>query len=237
MIVKSKTNEDLLANIDENFEEIENINKLYQNKLKAFKNNLKIANEKLTQEERIEILDFEKETVYESSSIDEESKKKIEKNIEKYNQKYLTIEKELKSISVFDETNENNNTLIISEIQNKVLLPYKYEELIEILNNKDNNYDNVKTIIEERYTIPLDNYKHAFISRYKEAYNLMRRKEKASLLDSIDLAFELMRKRFVHPAIITACKNLDQLDVYLDCLETNELDDFPFFKIIYEIKD
>lgn len=237
MIVKSKTNEDLLANIDENFEEIENINKLYQNKLKAFKNNLKIANEKLTQEERIEILDFEKETVYESSSIDEESKKKIEKNIEKYNQKYLTLEKELKSISVFDKENENNNTLIISEIQNKVLLPYKYEELIEILNNKDNNYDNVKTIIEEMYTIPLDNYKHAFISRYKEAYNLMRRKEKASLLDSIDLAFELMRKRFVHPAIITACKNLDQLDVYLDCLETNELDDFPFFKIIYEIKD
>ena len=45
----------------------------------------------------------------------------------------------------------------------------------------------------------------------------------------------MMKKRYLHPAIITACRNLDELDVYLDCLEKNELDDFKIFKIKYEL--
>ena len=44
-----------------------------------------------------------------------------------------------------------------------------------------------------------------------------------------------MKKRFLHPAIISACRSLDELDVYLDCLEKNEVDDFKIFKIEYEL--
>ena len=53
--------------------------------------------------------------------------------------------------------------------------------------------------------------------------------------DAITLALEIMRKRYLHPAIITACRTLDELDVYIDCLEKNELDDFKIFKIKYEL--
>ena len=39
----------------------------------------------------------------------------------------------------------------------------------------------------------------------------------------------------LHPAIITACKNLNELDIYIACLEDNTLDEFEFFDIKYEI--
>ena len=38
----------------------------------------------------------------------------------------------------------------------------------------------------------------------------------------------------MHPAIITACKNSNELDVYLSCLEYNELEDFTSFKIVFQ---
>lgn len=141
----------------------------------------------------------------------------------------------LKEMRIDENIIEDNNILLISEIQNKVILPYKVSELKEILTSDENNYSDIQTIIDEKYTVPLENYKYSSISRYRETFALMRQKEKASLFDSLDLALELMKNRYVHPAIITACKNLDQLDIYLDCLETNELDDFPFFKIKYEL--
>lgn len=142
---------------------------------------------------------------------------------------------ELEEIKIDENIIEDNNTLLISEIQNKVILPYKVSEVKEILTSNENDYNDIQTIIDEKYSVPLVNYKYSSISRYREAFVLMREKEKASLLDSLDLALELMRNCYVHPAIITACKNLDQLDVYLDCLDTNELEDFPFFKIQYEL--
>lgn len=134
-----------------------------------------------------------------------------------------------------DNKIENNPVLFISEIQNKVILPYQLSEVKEIVGSNENNYPDIQTIIEERYTVPLMRYQYACISRFRETFVLMREKEKASLWDSIDLALELMGKRYVHPAIITACKDAEQLDIYLDCLETNELEDFPFFKVQYEL--
>ena len=130
---------------------------------------------------------------------------------------------------------EDNNTLLISEIQKRVILPYKASEIEKILVNQENDYSDAQAIIEERYTVPLAHYRYACISRFREAFVLMREREKASLVDSLDLALEMMGKRYVHPAIITACKDSDQLDIYLDCLETNELEDFPFFRIEYEL--
>jgi len=63
----------------------------------------------------------------------------------------------------------------------------------------------------------------------------MRKKEKASVFDSISLATEVVFNSSLNPAVITACNNLDQLDVYLDCLSSNELDKFNYFKVKYEI--
>lgn len=131
--------------------------------------------------------------------------------------------------------NSDNNILIISEVKGKVFLPYKVQELKEKLENSENKYKDIQDIIEKEYTISLEKYKNAAISRFKETFKFMKEKENSSFLDAVDLSFELMLKRFLHPAIITACKNLDELDVYLDCLDKNELEEFPFFEIKYEL--
>ena len=39
----------------------------------------------------------------------------------------------------------------------------------------------------------------------------------------------------LNPIIIAACRNLDELDIYLDCLLTNQLYDFKCFQIIFEV--
>ena len=49
------------------------------------------------------------------------------------------------------------------------------------------------------------------------------------------MGLELFGERYLHPAIISACRNIDELDVYLDCLHKNELDEFKIFDIKYEL--
>lgn len=213
--------------------------------------------------EKKEILEISKDNsckITTEHQNNQESNTELKEKLDKYNSQYAVIkanynehvinEKNITMNSLDEQETENdedsnseilpdeikdNNILLISEIQNKVILPYKNEELTRILNSDEKVYKNLQEIIDEKYTVPLVNYKNASISRFREAFVLMRKKEKSSFMDAIDLALELMRNRFLHPAIITACKNLDQLDVYLDCLDTNELEDFPFFEIKYEL--
>ena len=143
-----------------------------------------------------------------------------------------------KEESKFDKkenTEEDNNTLIISEIQGKVILPYKIKEIENILENNKDKYSNLQEVIEDRYVIPLSKYKSPAIARFREAFNLMKYKEKESLIQCFDLAFELMGNSLLNPAVITACKNLDELDIYLDYLEANEVNKFTIFDVKYEI--
>lgn len=130
---------------------------------------------------------------------------------------------------------ENNSVLLISEIQNKVILPYTEEEVKEILKKDDNEYKNEIDVIEHEFTRPLDKYKDPFVARFKETYELTTQRDMYSKLDGIKLGLELFNKRYLHPAIITACRNTDELDVYLDCLSKNELEDFKIFEIKYEL--
>lgn len=146
------------------------------------------------------------------------------------------------SLSSSQETSEekkadeptDNDTLLISEIQNKVVLPYKIKDVEKAL-SENSQYKTIEDVINLEYTLPLDKYKNSTKSRFKEAYNLMRKKEKASIFDSLSLATEVTFNNLLNPAIITACQNLDQLDVYLDCLSSNKLDKFNYFKVKYEI--
>lgn len=124
----------------------------------------------------------------------------------------------------------DNDILIISEKKQKAYLPYKYSDLKKILNNSK-KYMSIIQIIQDLYIIPLSKFKHPIISRFREAYNLILYKEKKSTLKAIDLGFELMFKYKLNPIIIAACRNLEELDIYLDCLEENELYDFKCFEI------
>ena len=133
---------------------------------------------------------------------------------------------------VIENTLEDNHTLVISEEDGKVYLPYSKEEIKnEVLQNKGTK---ISDLIEEKYICPLDKYKNAIRARFREGYNLMYKKEGKSRRSAILLGIELMFETNLHPAIIAACKNLEELDIYLDCLEDNELEKFSCFKIIYK---
>lgn len=126
------------------------------------------------------------------------------------------------------------NTLVISETQKMVILPYNIKKVEDIL-QKNKRYHSIEEIINKFYTKPISYYKFSSISRFKEAYKLVKEKEKGSTFKALSLAFELFGNYSLHPAIITACKSLDELDVYLACLDENDLDAFKFFNIKYEV--
>lgn len=173
-----------------------------------------------------------------------------------------TIEKFLYEISLIDfsnfsleteklettETEENlilaenelnlayvENTLVISEMQGTVILPYKMEDVKNKLTENKNTYSSIEDVIQKAYTFPIKKYKSSAMSRFKEAYKLITKKEHKSKIKALSLGFELFFNYNLHPAIITACNSLDELDIYLACLEDNTLEDFKFFKIKYEI--
>lgn len=129
---------------------------------------------------------------------------------------------------IINDNQYKENSLIISETTGNVILPY----YINDLNGKTKSS---QQIIQEDYTLPIDLFKPAFASRFREAFKLAHYKEKKSIAFSLNLATELMFNYNLHPAIITACRNLDELDIYLDCLENNETEKFKCFDIIFEI--
>ena len=125
------------------------------------------------------------------------------------------------------------NVLFISDIKQKVVLPYTLSELKNILIN-DNSYSSLQDIIDKKYTIPISYYKNSAISRFKEAYSLVKNRSSGSIKEAFDLGLEVFFKFDLNPAIITACKNIDELDIYLSCLDDDEIDNFKCFDIVYE---
>ena len=128
----------------------------------------------------------------------------------------------------------DNDTLIISDSNKNVTLPYKVVDLENKL-KANKKYKSLQDVIQNEYTLPLETFKNPTKSRFREAFQLMKKKEHGSLKEAIELGFELMFQSDLNPAVIAACKDLDELDIYLDCLDDNELDKFSCFKIQYEI--
>ena len=128
----------------------------------------------------------------------------------------------------------DNNVLIISEKKQKAYLPYKYKEVEKIYKNSNNEYNSIIEVIQDLYVLPLKKFKNSLIARFREAFNLIVHKENGSIICALDLALELMFKYNLNPIIIAACRNLDELDMYLDCLDENELFDIKCFQIRFE---
>lgn len=124
--------------------------------------------------------------------------------------------------------------MLISEIKGKIFLPYKISDIEKKVGKKAKE-EEIEKLIEKEYTIPIKNYKNPITSRFKETFILMKYREKSTIFQAISLALELSTNSLLNPAIIAACKNLDELDIYLDYLDNNELDKFKIFDIKYEI--
>lgn len=139
---------------------------------------------------------------------------------------------EIDEEKVIENNLEDNHTLVISEEDGKVYLPYTKDEIKKDVSQ--NKGAKISEIIENKYILPLDKYKNSIRARFREGYNLMYHREGKSKRSAIMLGIELMFETNLHPAIISACKNLEELDIYLDCLDDNELEKFSCFKIIYK---
>lgn len=87
-------------------------------------------------------------------------------------------EKDSNNEEKIDEQPKDSDVLLISETQGKVVLPYKIEDVEKIL-DKNKSYSNIQDVIDGEYTFPIDKYKNSSKSRFKEAYNLMRKKRKS----------------------------------------------------------
>ena len=173
------------------------------------------------------ILEFEKSSTLTLNSAMNLFSKKIDKNniINYENTARVNIELEP----------HDSNILIVSEKDQKAYLPYFYDTVKNIYENSNNKYKTMQDVIDNLYVIPLDNFKNSSISRFREAFNLIRIKEHSSILKGLDLGLELMFKYNLNPIIIAACRNIDELDIYLDCLEENQLYDFKCFEIKFEV--
>ena len=128
---------------------------------------------------------------------------------------------------------KDNKTLIISQEKNKTFLPYTINDLC--VKYDSSKYNTIDELIEKEFTVSNDYYNFPIISRFKEGYKLIKEKEHGTLKKALDLGFELMFNSNLNPPIITACRNLEELNIYLDCLEENELHKFLCFDIIYEV--
>lgn len=138
-------------------------------------------------------------------------------------------------IQEFDKEEHPENTLVVSEKEGIVLLPFTLREINTIYIENRDKYTSFKQIIEEKFTVKFDEYRNPALARFREAFKLMRIKERASVIKAFELGMELFFNYNLHPAIISACKSLDELDIYLDYLEDNETHKFDCFKIIFDM--
>lgn len=195
--------------------QIEQYNKSYAKNMEVIFNNTTVIEKFIYDMSLIDFTEIFKDD--ETSSLDNIDENNSQINSDELENSYL------------------ENTLVVSETKGKVFLPYKLEKIKEILINEKDKYTSIQDVIDKLYTVPISNYKIASVSRFKEAYNLITKKEHGSVFKAFSLASELFFNYHLHPAIITACNNLDELDIYLACLDDNTLKDFKFFDIKYEI--
>jgi len=159
----------------------------------------------------------------------------FENNIIDINNNNENIIKDFEKTIDIDLEPYDHNVLIISEKEQKAYLPFFYKDIINIFRNSNNKYETLQNVIEDFYIVPLKNFKNSSISRFREAFNLARKKQNYSIVKSLDLALELMFKYDLNPIIISACRNIDELDIYLDCIEKRETFEFDCFQIKFEI--
>lgn len=207
--------------------------KSIENNLEEIKANL-VEYNKQRDELSQKILEFENTYTSILNSAIELSLKTNRKKVKKQNKiKNNAFSKDTLKVNIELESFDYN-ILTVSEKDQKAYLPFFYSEIKEIYQNS-NDYATLQDVVNNLYIVPLDRFRNSAIARFKESFHLMRNKEKSSITKALDLALELMFKYELNPIVIAACRNLDELDIYLDCLEENELQDFSCFEIKFEV--
>ena len=137
---------------------------------------------------------------------------------------------------VIEEFKEENNTLLISDHDEKVYLPYSKEDIDLYLDMFKDKYSSAKEVVDNEFTFPLKYYTSiSYAARFREAFALYKDREGKTTFESIKFAFKQMKKSNLQPAIIAACKNLKIYNDYIYHLDNNDTLGFSYFKIVYNI--
>lgn len=134
------------------------------------------------------------------------------------------------------ENMQDNNTLIISEKERKVFLPYTVSEIKSYMEKYPKEYKSFESVVSKEFILPIGYYtKRPSLSRFREAYSLIRDREAKSVFDALKYGLNVMFKYNLNPAIISACKTEDALNFYIECLESGDLSKFDLFKIEFRL--
>lgn len=130
----------------------------------------------------------------------------------------------------------DNETLIISEKNNKIYLPYKMSEIKNYMHSYPDSYKDASDVVKQEFILDLSEFmQHPSKTRFQETYTLIRNRDGKSVASAVLYGLKLVKKSNLSPAVIAACKHKDELDRYLNCLKENKLDEFKAFNIMYEI--
>ncbi len=168
-----------------------------------------------------------------SSDTKSNNKNSSKKKKKKKKQKDYTVIDDEETVLNVEPDPFRENILLFSEKNNNIILPFSTEDLEEFFTNNPSKYSSMQDIIDKEYTLPYDVFKNPASARFKETYYLAKHKSNLSVSKATALASELYFNSQVDPVIIRACKNIDELYSYLACLERNHLDEFKYFKIVY----
>lgn len=128
------------------------------------------------------------------------------------------------------------DNLVLKICDERVELPYTKKEIENFLKEYPDDYKTVQDVILKEFIVHMSLFnRHPILSRFREAYYLCRSKEMQSVFDSFIFAKTIMLRSDINPYIIAAVKSKKQLEDYIDCIEKNELDDFKYFKIVFEV--
>lgn len=139
-------------------------------------------------------------------------------------------------VKIIKEATSDNDSLIISEKQDKIFLPYTIDELEKYLKSYPDVYSSLVDVVNQEFILPFNSFlKHPAKARFIETYNLIKNRQGKSIFSAVAYGLKLLGRYNLNPAIIAACKTENQLDTYLYYLNSNNLSEFKNFKIIYEI--
>ena len=117
-----------------------------------------------------------------------------------------------------------------------MFLPYTVSEIQSYMEKYPKEYKSLEYVINKEFILPLDYYtKHPSLARFREAYSLIRDREAKSVFDALKYALNIMFKYDLNPAIISACKTEEALNLYIECLGNKDLSKFNLFKIEFRL--
>ena len=162
-----------MQNNDNNIEEmLNNFNKIYLDlNTTIMENTLKIEQCILSIAEKSELkfskTDIETSSVEDKSDIQEKNDSTIceteksdfaDSNTKKHKKSKKVKTKDIKQTFSDKPREYKENTLIISETDKKVFLPYYMTDLNEILNDNPKKYSSIDDVIDKKYTLPISHF-------------------------------------------------------------------------------